>query len=105
IADRSDPGREGSHAAMRRGSVRPVEASALHAVLNPMRAWYWSAMINGSVAVPVHGRHVRLSTRRTVIGALTLPLRLRLLALRRPSPGHVQPRMLVSWLVALQGRA
>ena len=73
--------------------------------VNPMRALYWSAVINGIVAVPVMVVMMRLSTRRTVMGALTLPLRLRLLGWSATvAMACAAAAMLVSWLLALQGR-
>jgi Mn2+/Fe2+ NRAMP family transporter len=47
--------------------------------INPIRALYWSAVLNGVVAVPVMVAMMLLSTRTTVMGSLTLPRRLHLL--------------------------
>lgn len=47
--------------------------------LDPMRALYWSAVINGVVAVPVMVVTMLLSTRPGVMGAVTLSRRLRVL--------------------------
>jgi NRAMP (natural resistance-associated macrophage protein)-like metal ion transporter len=47
--------------------------------LDPMRALYWSAVINGVVAVPVMVVTMLLSTRPGVMGEVTLSRRLRLL--------------------------
>jgi NRAMP (natural resistance-associated macrophage protein)-like metal ion transporter len=47
--------------------------------LNPMRALYWSAVLNGIAAAPVMAAMMLLSTRREVMGALTLPTWLRVL--------------------------
>jgi Mn2+/Fe2+ NRAMP family transporter len=47
--------------------------------LNPMRALYWSAVLNGVVAVPVMAAMMHMSGRRAVVGAWTLPPTLRLL--------------------------
>ncbi len=47
--------------------------------LDPMRALYWSAVINGVVAVPVMVVTMLLSTRRGVMGEVTLSRRLRIL--------------------------
>ncbi|HWA81647.1 MAG TPA: divalent metal cation transporter [Acetobacteraceae bacterium] len=46
--------------------------------LNPMRALFWSAVINGVVAVPMIIAMVLLGSRRDVMGTLTLPAWLRL---------------------------
>ncbi|WP_374582715.1 NRAMP family divalent metal transporter [Pseudoduganella sp.] len=45
--------------------------------LDPMRALYWSAVVNGVVAVPVMAVTMLLSTRRGVMGAVVLSRRLR----------------------------
>lgn len=47
--------------------------------LDPMRALYWSAVVNGVVAVPVMVVTMLLATRRGVMGAVPLSRRLRLL--------------------------
>jgi Mn2+/Fe2+ NRAMP family transporter len=47
--------------------------------VNPMRALYWSAVLNGVVAVPVMVAMMHMSARRAVVGAWTLPRGLRLL--------------------------
>ena len=47
--------------------------------LDPMRALYWSAVINGVVAVPVMAVTMLLSTRRGVMGEVKLSRRLRYL--------------------------
>jgi NRAMP (natural resistance-associated macrophage protein)-like metal ion transporter len=41
--------------------------------INPMRALYWSAVLNGVIAVPLMIALMRLSTREAVMGALRLP--------------------------------
>jgi NRAMP (natural resistance-associated macrophage protein)-like metal ion transporter len=45
--------------------------------INPIRALYWSAVLNGVVAVPVMIAMMHLAARREVMGSLTLPRRLR----------------------------
>lgn len=47
--------------------------------LDPMRALYWSAVVNGVVAVPVMAVTMLLSSRRGVMGKVLLSRRLRLL--------------------------
>ena len=47
--------------------------------LNPMRALYWSAVLNGIVAVPVMIAMMHLSSRSEVVGAGSLPRGLRML--------------------------
>ena len=70
--------------------------------LNPMRALYWSAVINGIVAVPVMVAMMRLSTRRAVMGTLTLPLGLTVLGWSATvAMACAAAAMLVSWLLAL----
>jgi Mn2+/Fe2+ NRAMP family transporter len=41
--------------------------------INPMRALYWSAVLNGVIAVPLMVALMHLSTRETVMGPLRLP--------------------------------
>jgi Mn2+/Fe2+ NRAMP family transporter len=47
--------------------------------VNPIRALYWSAVLNGVVAVPVMAAMMHMSSRRAVMGAWTLPSSLRVL--------------------------
>jgi NRAMP (natural resistance-associated macrophage protein)-like metal ion transporter len=59
-------------------AVATVLGGALNFIgLNPMRALYWSAVLNGIVAVPVMVAMMHLSSQRKVMGALTLPRTLR----------------------------
>jgi NRAMP (natural resistance-associated macrophage protein)-like metal ion transporter len=46
---------------------------------NPIRALYWSAVLNGVIAVPLMAMLMLLASRREVMGQLTLPRSLRLL--------------------------
>lgn len=47
--------------------------------INPIRALYWSAVLNGIVAVPVMAAMMSLSRRKAVMGAFVLPRGLQLL--------------------------
>jgi Mn2+/Fe2+ NRAMP family transporter len=47
--------------------------------VNPMRALYWSAVLNGVIAVPLMCALMHMSARESVVGALCLPRGLRLL--------------------------
>lgn len=73
---------------------RPREAKAFYATIalgtligvginfvqiDPIKALFWSAVINGVVAVPVMAMMMLLTTRRDVMGQFTLPRTLRLL--------------------------
>ena len=49
------------------------------ASINPMRALYWSAVLNGLIAVPLLAAVMYLATRASVMGPLQLPLGLRTL--------------------------
>jgi len=58
--------------------------SALGAALNftaiePIKALYWSAVVNGVVAVPVMVMMMRLTMRQTVMAGFTLPLTLQMI--------------------------
>ena len=65
------------------GQARPFYVAVAAATLlgvalnftavNPIRALYWSAVLNGIVAVPVMIAMMRLSTQRRVMGNATLP--------------------------------
>ncbi len=54
-----------------------VSLNVIH--LDPVRALYWSAVINGVVAAPIMIMVMLLASRRKVMGAFRLPLRLRVL--------------------------
>ena len=47
--------------------------------INPMRALYWSAVLNGVIAVPLLAAVMYLGTRASVMGSLQLPVGLRTL--------------------------
>ena len=47
--------------------------------IDPVKALYWSAVLNGKVAVPVMIAMMFLSVRADIMAGFTLPLRLRLL--------------------------
>ncbi len=54
-------------------------ATALGAILNalpvdPIRALYWSAVVNGAIAAPIMGAMMQLASNRAVMGRFTLPL-------------------------------
>ena len=46
---------------------------------NPIRALYWSAVLNGVIAVPLLAAVMYLATRASVMGPLQLPAGLRAL--------------------------
>ncbi|MBC7438237.1 MAG: divalent metal cation transporter [Bdellovibrionales bacterium] len=48
-----------------------VGTALIYTPVNPMKALYWSAVINGVVAVPIMIGLMRLTTRRDVMGAFT----------------------------------
>ncbi len=47
--------------------------------IDPMKALFWSAVINGVAAVPIMAIMMLIATRKNVMGSFTLPLALRLL--------------------------
>ena len=60
-----------------------VAATAVGALMNftpidPMKALYWSAVINGVVAVPVMAVMMVMSQRKTIMGVFTIPTSLRI---------------------------
>ena len=68
-----------------RGFYAAVTAATILAValnfasINPMRALYWSAVLNGVIAVPLMAAVMFLATRAAVMGPLRLPAGLRAL--------------------------
>jgi len=47
--------------------------------INPMRALYWSAVLNGVAGVPLMAILMHLSSRADIMGTVTLPRSLRVL--------------------------
>ena len=47
--------------------------------IDPMKALFWSAVINGVAAVPIMAIMMLIATRKKIMGSFTLPLALRLL--------------------------
>jgi Mn2+/Fe2+ NRAMP family transporter len=47
--------------------------------LDPVRALFWSAVVNGVVAAPIMIMIMLLAGRRKVMGTFTLPIRLKVL--------------------------
>ncbi len=47
--------------------------------IDPMKALFWSAVINGVAAVPIMAIMMLIATRKKVMGPFTLPLPLRLM--------------------------
>jgi Mn2+/Fe2+ NRAMP family transporter len=41
--------------------------------VNPMRALFWTAVLNGVIAVPLMAAMMHLSTRESIMGSLKLP--------------------------------
>ena len=61
-------------------AVGMVLGVALHfSPIDPIKAFYWSAMLNGVVAVPVMVTMMLLSMRRAIMAEFTLPLSLQIL--------------------------
>jgi Mn2+/Fe2+ NRAMP family transporter len=68
--------------------------------INPMRALYWSAVLNGVIAVPLLAAVMYLATRAGVMGALRLPAALRVLGwLATATMACGVAGMAVAWLV------
>jgi len=78
---------------------------ALGAVLNftpidPIKALYWSAVLNGVVAVPVMVTMMLLTMRRSIMAGFTLPLSLQILGwLATATMAATVVAMVCSWLV------
>ncbi|HYL70849.1 MAG TPA: divalent metal cation transporter, partial [Candidatus Dormibacteraeota bacterium] len=68
--------------------------------INPIRALYWSAVLNGVVAVPVMIAMMHLSSQPKVMGSLTLPRSLRWLGWASTGAMTLTVlAMVLSWLV------
>ncbi len=66
--------------------------------IDPMKALYWSAVLNGVVAVPVMIAMMSLSMRKSIMGAFTLPLALRAVGwLATAAMAGTVIAMIVSW--------
>jgi NRAMP (natural resistance-associated macrophage protein)-like metal ion transporter len=68
--------------------------------VNPIRALYWSAVLNGVVAVPVMIAMMHLASRRDVMGSLKLPRGLRVVGwISTAAMACTVLAMVLSWLV------
>ena len=68
--------------------------------IDPMKALFWSAVINGVAAVPIMAIMMLIATREKVMGPFTLPLALRLLGwIATAVMALAALAMLGSWLV------
>jgi Mn2+/Fe2+ NRAMP family transporter len=92
----------------------PLRAKALYATIavgmalgvalnfsaiDPIRALYWSAVLNGVVAVPVIVMMLRLIMRRSIIAGFTLPLPLQVTGrLATAAMAVTVVAMIASWL-------
>jgi NRAMP (natural resistance-associated macrophage protein)-like metal ion transporter len=56
-----------------------IGAGIVFLPFNPMKALFWSAVINGAVSAPMIALMVYLGSRRTVMGTLTLPWSLKII--------------------------
>jgi NRAMP (natural resistance-associated macrophage protein)-like metal ion transporter len=67
--------------------------------LDPIKALFWSAVVNGVVAVPLMVMMMSVATRRSVMGRWTLPRSLRLLGwLSTAVMGVTVVAMVITWL-------
>jgi Mn2+/Fe2+ NRAMP family transporter len=67
--------------------------------IDPIRALYWSAVLNGVVAVPVMVMMMRLTMRRSIMAEFTLPLPLQLMGwLATAAMAVTVLAMIASWL-------
>ena len=88
----------------------PLRAKAFYATItvgmalnfsaiDPIRALYWSAVLNGVVAVPVMVMMMRLTTRPSVMAEFTLPLPLQVMGwLATATMTATVVAMVASWL-------
>ena len=68
--------------------------------INPIKALYWSAVINGVAAVPIMVMMMRLATNRAVMGEFTLPKGLKLLGwLATGAMAAAAVAMVVGWFL------
>ena len=67
--------------------------------IDPIRALYWSAVLNGEVAVPVMVMMMRLTMRRSIMAGFTLPLPLQVMGwLATAAMAVTVVAMIASWL-------
>ena len=67
--------------------------------IDPIWALYWSAVLNGVVAVPVMVMMMRLTMRRSIMAEFTLPLPLQLMGwLATAAMAVTVLAMIASWL-------
>jgi Mn2+/Fe2+ NRAMP family transporter len=67
--------------------------------IDPIRALYWSAVLNGVVAVPVMVTMMLLAMRRSIMAGFTLPLPLLVLGwLATATMAATTIAMVASWL-------
>jgi NRAMP (natural resistance-associated macrophage protein)-like metal ion transporter len=101
---------QGEHSPQRlRARAYPVAVAAAMLIavavnfstINPMRALYWSAVLNGVAAVPLMAVLMRMSSRAEVMGALAIPRSLRVLGwLATAAMACSVLGLAVAWLVA-----
>jgi Mn2+/Fe2+ NRAMP family transporter len=78
VGRRQPPGRaRGFYAAIAMATILAVALN--FASIDPMRALYWSAVLNGVIAVPLMAAVMFLATQARVMGPLRLPAGLRAL--------------------------
>jgi NRAMP (natural resistance-associated macrophage protein)-like metal ion transporter len=58
-----------------------IGAGIVFLPISPMKALFWSAVINGAVSAPMIALMVYLGSNRSIMGTLTLPLSLKILGL------------------------
>ena len=95
-----------SHPPARAGAFYAVVAAATaigcalnFTSINPMRALYWSAVLNGVAAIPLMVALMRLATRTSIMGSLTPPTTVRVLGWLATAAMAVSVlAMIVSWL-------
>ena len=67
--------------------------------IDPIRALYWSAVLNGIVAVPVMVTMMQLTMRRSIMAGFRLPLLLRIMGwVATATMAATTAAMFVSWL-------
>ncbi len=67
--------------------------------IDPIRALYWSAVLNGVVAVPVMVMMMRLTMRRSIMAGFTLPLPLKVMGwLATAAMAATVVAMVASWM-------
>ena len=61
------------------GTATLLGVALIFAPIDPLKALYWSAVVNGVVSIPIMAVMMLMAARRDIMGALTVSTRLKVL--------------------------